>query len=153
MQFVFVFYSKFLQKGVPPLNRSQIKAKVKSIVETFTMENTCELPPPPSEVKIIGFYILLLKTDIVMDRKLLEKPKNIMVLLMKLETNGTLNNLLVLAFGQWYLYPPMNILQLLYPFCLSFFLFWLFLSCCCPSHKLVEGLKGQLEFQMLSNSL
>jgi hypothetical protein len=23
------------------------------------MESTCELPPPPLEVKIIGFYILL----------------------------------------------------------------------------------------------
>jgi hypothetical protein len=55
-----------------------------------------------------------------MDRKLLEKPKDIMVLLMKLETNDTLGNLLILAFGQWYFYPPMNILQLLYLFCLSF---------------------------------
>jgi hypothetical protein len=49
-----------------------------------------------------------------MDRKLLEKPKDIMVLLMKLETNDTLGNLLILAFGQWYFYPPMSTLQLLY---------------------------------------
>ncbi len=48
-----------LQKGVPPFNISQIEAKARSIAKTFTMESTCELPPPPLEVKIIGFYILL----------------------------------------------------------------------------------------------
>jgi hypothetical protein len=34
-----------------------------------------------------------------MDRKLLEKPKDIMVFLMKLETNGTLGNMIVSTFG------------------------------------------------------
>jgi hypothetical protein len=35
-------------------------AKARSIAETFIVENTYELPPPPPlEVKIIGFYILL----------------------------------------------------------------------------------------------
>jgi hypothetical protein len=37
-----------------------------------------------------------------------------MALLMKLETIGTLNNMLVSVFGQWYLYPPVSILQLFY---------------------------------------
>jgi hypothetical protein len=63
------------------------------------MESTCELPLPPLEIKIFGLYVLLLQTNIVMDRKLLEKPENTMVLLMKLETNGTLSNLLISAFG------------------------------------------------------
>jgi hypothetical protein len=36
-------------------------AKARSIAETFIVESTYELPPPPPplEVKIIGFYILL----------------------------------------------------------------------------------------------
>ncbi len=33
------------------------------------------------------FFVLLLETDIVMNKKQLEKLKNIMMLLMKLETN------------------------------------------------------------------
>ncbi len=33
---------------------------------------------------------------------------------MKMETNGTLSNMFVLTFGQWYFYPPVNTLQLLY---------------------------------------
>jgi hypothetical protein len=73
-------------------------------------------PPPPLEVKIIGLYILLSKIDIVMDRKLLEKLEDTMALLMKLETDGTLSNLLVSTFGQWYFYPLVSILQLLYLF-------------------------------------
>jgi hypothetical protein len=88
-----------LQKGVPLFNRSQIEVKARSIAKTFTMESTCERPPPPLEVKIIGLYILLSKIDIVVDRKLLEKPENIMALLMKLETNGTLGNLFISAFS------------------------------------------------------
>jgi hypothetical protein len=37
--------------------------------------------------------------DIVMDKKLLEKTEDIIVLLMKLEIDGTLGNLLVSTFG------------------------------------------------------
>jgi hypothetical protein len=37
-----------------------------------------------------------------MDKKQLEKPKNTMAFLMKLEINGILVNILVLTFGQWY---------------------------------------------------
>jgi hypothetical protein len=99
------------QKGVPSLNKSEIEAKVRSIVENFTMESIYELLPPPFEVKIIGLYILLLEIDIVMDRKLLEKPKKTMALLMKLETYGILANLLISTFGQWYLYPLVSTLQ------------------------------------------
>jgi hypothetical protein len=57
---------------------------MKSIAKTFIMENTCELPFPPLEVKITGLYVLLSKSDIVMDRKQLEKLEDIMALLMKL---------------------------------------------------------------------
>jgi hypothetical protein len=63
------------------------------------MESTCELPPPPLEIKIAGLYVLLLQTNIVMDRKLLGKPEKTTALLMKLETDGTLSNLLVSTFG------------------------------------------------------
>jgi hypothetical protein len=79
------------------------------------MESTCELRPP-LEVKITRLYVLLLKINIVMDRKLSRKLENTMALLMKLETNGTLGNLLVSTFGPWYLYPPVSTLQFLYLF-------------------------------------
>jgi hypothetical protein len=38
------------------------------------VENSCELLPPPLEVKINGLYVLLLEMDIVMVRKQLENP-------------------------------------------------------------------------------
>jgi len=44
-----------------------------------------------------------------MDRKILEKPKKTMALLMKMETKVVLGNMLVSAFGQWYLHLPINI--------------------------------------------
>jgi len=58
----------------------------------------------------------LLRIDIVMDKKSLEKPEDIMALIMKLETIGILNDILFLTFNQWYIYPLVNILQLLYLF-------------------------------------
>jgi predicted house-cleaning NTP pyrophosphatase (Maf/HAM1 superfamily) len=87
------------QKGILHVSRSQIEAKARSIVETFIVENTCELPPLLLEVKITRLYVLLSDTYIVMDRKLLEKPKDIMLLLMKLETYGTLGNMIISTFG------------------------------------------------------
>jgi hypothetical protein len=60
------------------------------------MENTCELLPPPLEVKINGLYELLLKIYIVMDKKQLEKLEDIMAGLMKLETDGPLGNVVCL---------------------------------------------------------
>ncbi len=51
-----------------------IEAKARSIDETFMVENSCELLPPPLEVKINGLYVLLLEMDIVMVRKQLENP-------------------------------------------------------------------------------
>jgi len=65
------------QKGIPLVSTSQIEAKARSIAETFIVENTCELPPPPLEVKIIGLYVLPSKTNIVMDRKLLKNQKTL----------------------------------------------------------------------------
>jgi hypothetical protein len=58
------------QKSVPPINKSQIVAKARSIAKTFIVENICHgLLPPPLEVKIIGLYVLLLRKNIVMDIK------------------------------------------------------------------------------------
>jgi hypothetical protein len=68
-----------------------------------------ELPPPPTIVEIIGLYVLLLKTYIVMSKKLLEEPEECMSLLMKMETKGILCNGLVATFGEWFLYPHVNI--------------------------------------------
>jgi hypothetical protein len=63
---------------MPPKNtthftRANVEAKVKAIVKSFTIESSCELPPPLVEVKINGLYVLLSKTYIVMDSKILEK--------------------------------------------------------------------------------
>jgi hypothetical protein len=38
-------------------------------------------------VKINGLHVVLSKTDIMMDMKILEKPKETMALLMKMETS------------------------------------------------------------------
>ncbi len=65
--------------------RADVEAKAKAITESFTFASFCELLPPQTEVKINGFYVLL-KTNIVMERKILEKPKESMMLLMKMET-------------------------------------------------------------------
>jgi hypothetical protein len=76
----------------------------------------------------------------------MEKKKNTMALLMKLQTDDTLGNLFVSTFGPWYLYPLMSILQLLNPFwfiiCSSFVYFLLVAH---PTN-MVEGLKGQPKF-------
>jgi hypothetical protein len=77
-----------------------------------------ELPPPPTIAEMIGLYVLLLKTYIVMSRKLLEEPEDCMSLLMKMETKSILCNGLVATFGEWFLYPHVNI------FPTYFFSFW-----------------------------
>ncbi len=115
------------------------------------MENICELLPPSLKVKITRLYVLLSKIDIVMDRKLLEKLEYIMALLMKLETIGTLNNMLVSVFGQWYLYPPVSILQLFYFFDLSFVLV-LFISYLLPIPQVGGRIERSTQFWMLSNN-
>jgi hypothetical protein len=79
---------------MPPKNtthftRAYVKAKVKAIAKNFTSESSCELLPPSVEMKINGLYVLLSKIDIVMDMKILEKPKRIMAFFMKMETKAT----------------------------------------------------------------
>ncbi len=39
-----------------------------------------------------------------------EDPEEALALLMKMETEGTLGNTFVSAFGKWYLFPTMNLL-------------------------------------------
>jgi hypothetical protein len=63
------FVATLPHKGVPPVSRLEIEAKARSIAETFIVENTYELLSPPLEVKINGLYVLLSKTNVVMDRK------------------------------------------------------------------------------------
>jgi hypothetical protein len=53
----------------------KIEAKARSIDETLMVESSCELPPPPLEVKINGMYVVLSEIDIVMVRKQLEKTR------------------------------------------------------------------------------
>ncbi len=114
------------QKGIPPINISQIATRQGQLLKLWLWKI---LLPPSLKVKITRLYVLLLRIGIVMDRKLLEKLEDIMALLMKLETIGTLSNMFVSTFGQWYLYPLVNILQLLYLFwfiiCSSFVYFLL----------------------------
>jgi hypothetical protein len=88
--------------------RANIEAKVKAHVETFKVENSCELLTPPPKVKMRGLYILLSKTNTIMNKIILKAPKETKSLSMKMETNGTLRNTLVTAFGQWYLFPPIS---------------------------------------------
>jgi hypothetical protein len=130
MQICLCFLLQFYRKEAYHLSiRSQIKAKARSIPQTFIAESTCELPPLPLEDKIAMFYILISEIDIVMDRKILEKPENTLALLIKLEIDGTLGNLFVSTFDPWYLYPLMSTLQLLNLFwfiiCSSFVYFLL----------------------------
>jgi hypothetical protein len=66
--------------------KADVEAKAKTIVKSFTIESSCELPPPLAKAKINGLYVLLLETDIMMDKKILEKSEETMVLLMKMET-------------------------------------------------------------------
>jgi hypothetical protein len=52
----------------------------------------------------MSLVVLLLEMDVVMNKKQLEKQKNIMTFFMKLEIDGTLGNMLILAFGKWYIF-------------------------------------------------
>jgi hypothetical protein len=108
------------------------------------VENTYELLPLPLKVKIIRLYILLSKIDIVMNKKLLEKLEDIIVLLMKLKADGILGNLLVSTFGRWYFYPPLSTLQLLYLFGLSFALV-LFISYLLPIPDVGGGIERTIQ--------
>ncbi len=78
--------------------RANVEAKAKAIVESFIVESSYELSPPMTMVKINGLYVLS-EINIVMDKKILEKPKGTMALLMKMETKVVLGNRQVSAFG------------------------------------------------------
>jgi hypothetical protein len=62
------------------------------------------------EVQMNELYILLLEMNKVMASTMFEDPKKTLTLFMKMETKGTLRNTFVSTFGEWYLFPPMNLL-------------------------------------------
>jgi hypothetical protein len=132
--------------------RINLEAKAKTIVKSFRVGSSCELLPPLEKVKINGLYVLLSETNIMMDMKILLKPKETMALLMKMETKASLGNMLVSAFGQWYLYSLVNIIRFA-----IFIYFWFllldnfFLPFFFPC-KLVERLKGKATLVTLSNN-
>jgi hypothetical protein len=64
------------------------------------MESSHGLPPLPLEVEINELYVLLLETNIVMDKKQLEIQKDTVAPFMKLETCVILSNMLISTFGQ-----------------------------------------------------
>jgi len=43
------------QRGIPLINRLQIKVKARLIAETFIVESICELPPPLLKTRLLGF--------------------------------------------------------------------------------------------------
>jgi hypothetical protein len=82
-----------------------MEAKALAIAKTFTIEGDYELFPPLKEVSMNGLFVLLSKTDMIMDRTLLQDPKACMAILISIETNRTLCNNDIVAFGYWYLCP------------------------------------------------
>jgi hypothetical protein len=48
-----------------------------------------------------------------------EDPEETLILLMRMETEGTLGNILVSAFRKWYLFPPMSLLILNHYHCFT----------------------------------
>jgi hypothetical protein len=62
------------QKGVAHVSRIDIKVKARKTTETFTIENICDLAPPPMEVQMNGLYVLLSNMNKVMALTMLEDP-------------------------------------------------------------------------------
>jgi hypothetical protein len=46
-------------KNIMHFTRADVEAKVKTIAKSFIVESFCELPPPSTELKINGLYVLL----------------------------------------------------------------------------------------------
>jgi hypothetical protein len=63
------------------LSRAKMEAKALATVETFTIKGDYELPPFPKEVLMNGLFVSLSKTNIVMDKTLLQDPKACMAIL------------------------------------------------------------------------
>jgi hypothetical protein len=102
-------------------------------------------------VKINGLHVVLSKTDIMMDMKILEKPKETMALLMKMETSCFRQHV---SFFIWPMVPLFTCKY--YMVCNILFIWFLllnniFLPIFFPC-KLVEGLKGQATLVSLSNN-
>jgi len=104
--------------------RANIEAKVKAHVETFKVENSCELLTLPPKVKMRRLCVLLFETNTIMNRTILKAPKETTSLFMKMEINGTLVNTLVSTFGRWYLFPPIStffVLEFVFLMCVHVF--------------------------------
>ncbi len=100
------------QKGVAHVSITNIETKAKKTIETFTIESICDLAPPPMEVQMNVLYILLSKMNKVMALTMLEDHQEALALLMRMETEDTLGNTFVSAFGKWYLFPTVNLFLL-----------------------------------------
>ncbi len=98
------------QKGVAHVSITDIEVKTRKTTKTFTIESICDLAHPPMEVQMNGLYILLSKMNKVMALTMLEDPKEALALHMRMETERTLGNTLVFAFGKWYLFPIVSLL-------------------------------------------
>jgi hypothetical protein len=86
-------------------------------VVTFKAKKFCELLPPPTNVKMIKLYVLLLEINIITSMQLLKELEECMSYLMKMKIEGTLCNGFVATFREWFLYPLVSIFT---PYCSSF---------------------------------
>jgi hypothetical protein len=88
------------QRNLTNFSRAKVEAKALATIEIFIIEGGCELPPPLKEVLMNGLFVLLSKTNIVMDMTLLQNPKACMAIFTSMETIETLCNSFIAAFGQ-----------------------------------------------------
>jgi hypothetical protein len=77
------------------LNKVEVEARALATIETFTIEGDCKLPPPPKEMLMNGLFALLSKTNMIMDKTLLQDPKVCLVISINMKTIRTLHKSLM----------------------------------------------------------